>query len=182
MIRQLLVSVACVFAVGSVGARPALAQAEKAGAIDCESLDGRYRHCSVKDLDVASVRIEEKQGRRDCLQDKTWGVDKGGIWVNGGCRARFAYTTGPGGQASATAEPRAPVAPTGAPKVAETAPLKQACVDRAAGEWKVDAGTIEATDPRQLATGDYEVSVTGQKAFGRCTVNGAGAVQTFMSR
>lgn len=179
MIRRFVMVVA-VLAVSSVQA--AQAQDQKPGAIACESLDGRYRHCSVKDLDVTSVRIEQSQGRRECLQDKTWGVDKGGIWVNNGCRARFAYMTGPGGQASATAEPRGPVAPTNAPKVADTAPLKQACVDRAAKDWKIDAGSVEPTEPRQLATGDYEVSVASKDAHGRCLVDAAGKVKEFVSR
>lgn len=180
MIRQLVMATSAVLVAG--GFQSAQAQEQKAGAIACESLEGRYRHCSVKDLDPSSVRIEQSQGRRECLQDKTWGVDKGGIWVNGGCRARFAYMTGPGGQASATAEPRGPLAPTSAEKAADTAPLRQACLDRAAKDWKVDAGAVEATEPRQLATGDYEVSVSSKDAFGRCTVNAAGAVQAFVSR
>ena len=58
----------------------------------------------------------------------------------------------------------------------------KACLDRASKDWKIDAGSVEPTEPRQLATGDYEVSVASKDAHGRCLVDAAGKVKEFVSR
>jgi hypothetical protein len=46
----------------------------------------------------SSVYIENRLSRSPCIQGQTWGVSEGensppGIWVTGGCRAIFAYST-----------------------------------------------------------------------------------------
>lgn len=58
----------------------------------CESDDGRTRHC---DADTRhGVRLLRQLSRADCREGRTWGVDRGGVWVRGGCRAEFALGYG----------------------------------------------------------------------------------------
>ena len=53
--------------------------------IVCESWQFQPQRCAT---DVyRRPRIEVIAGT--CLERRTWGWDRGGIWVNGGCRARF---------------------------------------------------------------------------------------------
>lgn len=59
------------------------------GSITCESDDGRYRHCPAN-LGRGRVEIERVLSRADCRYGQSWGTDRGGVWVDRGCRARFA--------------------------------------------------------------------------------------------
>ena len=55
--------------------------------IRCESNDGRYRECST---DVrGGVRLLRQLSDAGCLEGRTWGVNRGGVWVDEGCRAEF---------------------------------------------------------------------------------------------
>ena len=55
--------------------------------IACESWQFQPQRCAV---DVYQrPQIEVIAG--NCVQGQTWGWDRGGIWVNGGCRARFRF-------------------------------------------------------------------------------------------
>lgn len=56
--------------------------------ITCQSLADRYRHCFARTR-RAQVEVYRELGSVPCERDKTWGVDERGIWVDGGCRARF---------------------------------------------------------------------------------------------
>lgn len=53
----------------------------------CGSDDGRWNHC---DADTRrGVELVRQLSRSRCIRGQSWGVDRGGIWVNGGCRAEF---------------------------------------------------------------------------------------------
>lgn len=56
--------------------------------VTCESQDGRYRRCD--NVGRAHVEIDRVLSRADCRYGQSWGVDRGAIWVDRGCRARFA--------------------------------------------------------------------------------------------
>ena len=84
------------FALAIVAAGAQVARAQPYGAppgyghaptVVCESQDGRYAHCRVPWRDA---RIVQQLSQTACVRGRTWGVDRGGIWVNNGCRARFA--------------------------------------------------------------------------------------------
>ncbi len=67
--------------------------------IRCESWQYQPQRCPANTS--GGVRITRVLGG-DCQQGRTWGWDRGGIWVNGGCRAEFVtmaggYPGGPGG-------------------------------------------------------------------------------------
>ncbi|MEO6264601.1 MAG: DUF3011 domain-containing protein [Luteimonas sp.] len=55
--------------------------------VRCESSDGRVNRCNMA---VQGVRLQRQVSDAQCQQGQTWGWDRGGIWVSGGCRADFA--------------------------------------------------------------------------------------------
>lgn len=58
------------------------------GAIVCESHDGRDRYCRVDTR--GGVWLVQQRSRAACIEGRTWGWDRGGIWVGHGCRGEFA--------------------------------------------------------------------------------------------
>lgn len=71
---------------GGMVARPGRVQG--AGQlVRCESDKNRHQRCNIN---VArDVRLERQLSKTRCVQRQNWGWDRGGIWVNGGCRADF---------------------------------------------------------------------------------------------
>ncbi len=55
--------------------------------VRCSSNDGRTRYCNVDTR--GGVRIVRQESRSPCIQGRSWGYDRRGIWVANGCRARF---------------------------------------------------------------------------------------------
>ncbi len=54
--------------------------------VTCQSWQYQPASCPVGPARRADV-VQLLGG--DCIQGRTWGLDRGAIWVNGGCRARF---------------------------------------------------------------------------------------------
>lgn len=55
--------------------------------VRCESQDGRTRHCNA--AVVGGVRLIRTLSDSACIQGRTWGWDRSGVWVDHGCRAEF---------------------------------------------------------------------------------------------
>lgn len=53
----------------------------------CESIDGALRHCPADTR--GGVRLVRQRSRSECVEGRTWGYDREGIWVEDGCRADF---------------------------------------------------------------------------------------------
>ncbi|MDQ3012539.1 MAG: DUF3011 domain-containing protein, partial [Acidobacteriota bacterium] len=53
----------------------------------CESGDMRRHWCS-EGLS-GTVRLIRQKSDAPCIQGRTWGRDRGGVWVDRGCRADF---------------------------------------------------------------------------------------------
>lgn len=53
----------------------------------CESNDGRYRECAANTR--AGVQLVRQLSRAACIQGRSWGYGRNGIWVSEGCRAEF---------------------------------------------------------------------------------------------
>jgi hypothetical protein len=53
----------------------------------CASDDMRRHGCSIDTRD--GVFIVRQRSEADCIYGRTWGYDRGGIWVDRGCRADF---------------------------------------------------------------------------------------------
>lgn len=56
-------------------------------AIECASIGNRYQECPSN---FRFPELVEQLSRSECIPGQTWGVRGSVIWVNGGCRARFA--------------------------------------------------------------------------------------------
>ncbi|WP_368563663.1 DUF3011 domain-containing protein [Pseudoxanthomonas sp. UTMC 1351] len=52
----------------------------------CDSNDRRTRYCEVNARRVSLVR---QVSRTPCIEGRTWGQDRRGVWVTEGCRAEF---------------------------------------------------------------------------------------------
>ena len=57
------------------------------GVIRCESNDGRMNRCTLPA--GGRVVLERQISRGACIEGRTWGQDRGGVWVDDGCRADF---------------------------------------------------------------------------------------------
>ncbi|MFO1430252.1 MAG: DUF3011 domain-containing protein [Candidatus Competibacteraceae bacterium] len=55
--------------------------------ITCESRNNRYNHCRI-DTDNR-VKLKRQISDAPCIEGRTWGYDKKGVWVDQGCRAEF---------------------------------------------------------------------------------------------
>ena len=53
----------------------------------CESNDGRHVECAANTR--AGVQLVRQLSRSACIEGRTWGYGRGGIWVAQGCRAEF---------------------------------------------------------------------------------------------
>lgn len=55
--------------------------------VRCESKGGKERRCKASV--VKNVRLIRQLSDSACIKDRTWGWDRDGLWVRGGCRAEF---------------------------------------------------------------------------------------------
>jgi hypothetical protein len=53
----------------------------------CESRDYRYNYCPVRV--PRDVDLVHQQSKSECRFNRSWGWDRGGIWVDRGCAAEF---------------------------------------------------------------------------------------------
>ena len=58
-----------------------------AARVRCDSNDNRYRQCAI---DGRGARLVRQYSKSPCVEGRTWGVGRGFVWVNDGCRAEFA--------------------------------------------------------------------------------------------
>jgi len=56
--------------------------------IRCESNDGRTQRCALS-ANPRDVQLVRQLSRSECIEGRTWGRDRGGVWVSEGCRADF---------------------------------------------------------------------------------------------
>jgi len=64
------------------------------GTIRCESDSGRYRRCNADTR--GGVRLSRQLSSSSCIQGRSWGSDRNGVWVSEGCRAEFELGRGGG--------------------------------------------------------------------------------------
>lgn len=71
------------------------------GEVTCESKDNRYRECPANFRGNA-VLVQNLSGTR-CVEGQNWGSRNGVVWVDRGCRGRFASRGNGGGNGGGTA-------------------------------------------------------------------------------
>lgn len=57
--------------------------------LTCSSQDYRYRMCQIDIGAGGAVRIVRQLSNTACIQGRTWGFNRAGIWVSGGCSGMF---------------------------------------------------------------------------------------------
>lgn len=57
--------------------------------VTCQSNDFRYRFCQIDIGGGGRVRIERQLSETACIEGRTWGANRAGIWVDRGCAAVF---------------------------------------------------------------------------------------------
>ncbi len=62
---------------------------DRAIRLRCASQDYRYRMCRVDTGRGSDVRIDRQISDTRCVEGRTWGWNRAGIWVDGGCEAIF---------------------------------------------------------------------------------------------
>jgi Protein of unknown function (DUF3011) len=87
---------------------PEATASKGSGTVTCESHNDGRRHCAVANIDTESVYVERKLSQTHCQHGVNWGVDRDGIWVDGGCRAVFAFVYRQGGGGSSSSRPGRP--------------------------------------------------------------------------
>lgn len=60
--------------------------------VRCESNDGRTRQCAINSY--GRVELVRQLSKAACIEGRTWGSSRGGVWVSQGCRAEFAAGRG----------------------------------------------------------------------------------------
>lgn len=92
-IAKLFLMAASFFAAGFVTSSAAHAQSYGQGyggpppRITCSSNDGKRNYCNIGGS--RDARLVRQISGSPCIQGSTWGVDRGGLWVDRGCRAEF---------------------------------------------------------------------------------------------
>jgi hypothetical protein len=57
--------------------------------VGCESRDFQYHFCAVDLGGAGRVSIARQVSDSACIEGRTWGSNRAGIWVNNGCAAEF---------------------------------------------------------------------------------------------
>lgn len=64
------------------------------GIVTCSSNDGKRHYCSIGHANDA--RLVNQRSGSPCVRGQTWGVMRGSVWVDRGCRADFQPMRGMG--------------------------------------------------------------------------------------
>ena len=93
-ITKLLLMAATLIAASFAASSPAPAQQGYGPPpkITCSSNNGKRNYCNVGGS--YDVRLVRQISGSPCVQGDTWGVDRGGLWVDRGCRADFSIGRG----------------------------------------------------------------------------------------
>ncbi|WP_374605090.1 DUF3011 domain-containing protein [Arenimonas sp.] len=68
----------------------------QARSVVCSSIKDRYAQCATPFRGRA--RLVENISKTRCIENRNWGSRRGLVWVDNGCRGRFAEDGRPGGQ------------------------------------------------------------------------------------
>jgi hypothetical protein len=63
--------------------------------VNCSSNNGKRNYCGS--FGNRDIRLVRQISGSPCVEGRTWGVDRGGLWVDQGCRADFVVGGGGGG-------------------------------------------------------------------------------------
>lgn len=130
--------------------------------VTCASDGGRRVECPMNTR--GPVRMTKQLSRAECVEGRSWGLSRHGIWVQDGCRASFARETG-NGYDSLPPPSRGDVAPRRA---------VDACNDYSRRGY---AGEVLSTSAQRPPY--WEVILKFDNDRYVCSVTGSGQVQSF---
>jgi hypothetical protein len=73
-------------AAGLAAALPLASQAQ--GRLQCESRNYQYQFCSTG-IGISGARLVQQTSQAGCVEGRTWGWDRRGVWVTRGCGGVF---------------------------------------------------------------------------------------------
>src|SRR5207302_8006043 len=82
-------------ALAPSSAHGALQQGYGQQTVNCSSNNGKRNYCG--NFGNRDIRLVRQISGSPCIEGSTWGVDRGGLWVDKGCRADFVVGGGGGG-------------------------------------------------------------------------------------
>lgn len=85
MIRKASLAISALAVAGILSLQPTEAAAQDR--VRCESRDRERTYCTADTR--GGVRLVRQISDADCVNGRTWGADRRGIWVTRGCRADF---------------------------------------------------------------------------------------------
>ena len=71
-------------ALNLIGAKPVSAQTS----VRCESIDYEYNECALDTRGGVTLEVDV-HSREYCRLERNWGIGRGFVWVDNGCRATF---------------------------------------------------------------------------------------------
>lgn len=86
-IRSLGLLAGCLLVVPLAGAQSMPGAFASTQNLRCESNDGRQKLCPADTR--GGVRFSRQLSRGACVQGRSWGIQRDGVWVSQGCRADF---------------------------------------------------------------------------------------------
>lgn len=86
MIRKAALALSSLAVAGILALSPSRAEAQNV--ITCESRGHDRAYCAVDTR--GGVRLVRQLSESRCESGRSWGADRGGIWVSQGCRGQFA--------------------------------------------------------------------------------------------
>jgi Protein of unknown function (DUF3011) len=98
MLSRFLAVAAVLLALGALSVTPVRAQGYRDDPrVTCESRNYNFQRCQMP-WQWADAQLIRQTSGAQCLRGRTWGVDRGGLWVDRGCGGVFAPVgSGPNG-------------------------------------------------------------------------------------
>lgn len=85
MKTKLILTTALILLAGS-----ALAEDDR---VRCESVDGQYKECRLDG--TGAIVLTRHLSDTNCVEGENWGYRDGRVWVTGGCRGEFGFSSKP---------------------------------------------------------------------------------------
>ncbi len=64
---------------------------DRSFSVTCESRDYSYRFCAADVGGGGRIYAEQQISDTPCVEGRTWGWNRAGVWVDGGCAATFVF-------------------------------------------------------------------------------------------
>lgn len=181
MIRKATLALSGLLCAAALAANPAPAEAQRN--ITCQSTDYDRTYCEADTR--GGVRMVRQLSQTTCQSGRTWGADRRGIWVSGGCRAEFVVGGGgvgedTRGRVNAGRESIWSRRGDNRSVVAERNRAERVCRQAVRERVRTNRnGGINVAYSNTARDGDYLVRWSTNRDSGTCRVNRGGGLERF---